>query len=53
MRRTALLGLVGLVLPLAGCTGFGEFLNHTFTPPGAMTVAFPPRGRPLVGSSGD
>ena len=32
MRRVALLGLV-LLLP--GCTGFGEFLNHTFSPPGS------------------
>ena len=32
MRRFALLG--PLVL-LAGCTGFGEFLDHTFTIPGA------------------
>jgi hypothetical protein len=29
MRRIALLGC--LLLP--GCTGFGEFLNHTFSPP--------------------
>ena len=28
MRRIALLGLVSL---LPGCTGFGEFLDHTFT----------------------
>lgn len=34
MRRTALPGLIGLVLLLPGCTGFGEFLNHTFSPPG-------------------
>ena len=31
MRRTALLGLL---LALPGCTGFGEFLDHTFTGPG-------------------
>ena len=30
MRRTALLGLL---LALPGCTGFGEFLGHTFAPP--------------------
>ena len=29
MRRTVLLGMVVL---LPGCTGFGEFINHTFTP---------------------
>lgn len=38
MRRPALLFLV-LALPLAfslgGCTGFGTFLSHTFTPPSA------------------
>ena len=31
MRRTVMLGLFVL---LPGCTGFGEFLNHTLTPPG-------------------
>ena len=31
MRRTVLLGLLVL---LPGCTGFGEFLNHAFSPPG-------------------
>ena len=31
MRRLALLGPL-LLLP--GCTGFGEFLNHAFSPPG-------------------
>lgn len=30
MRRIALLGLL---LALPGCTGFGEFLAHTFAPP--------------------
>jgi hypothetical protein len=30
MRRIALLGLL---LTLPGCTGFGEFLAHTFAPP--------------------
>ncbi len=30
MRRIALLGLL---LTLSGCTGFGEFLSHTFSPP--------------------
>ena len=33
MRRTALLGLL---LALPGCTGFGEFLDHTFTAPGTI-----------------
>ncbi len=31
MRRTVMLGLL-ILLP--GCTGFGEFLNHAFSPPG-------------------
>jgi len=31
MRRTVTLGLLIL---LSGCTGFGEFLNHAFSPPG-------------------
>lgn len=31
MRRLALLGLLTL---LPGCTGFGEFVRHTFTAPG-------------------
>ncbi len=31
MRRTALLASVLLI---SGCTGFGEFLDHTFSPPG-------------------
>ncbi len=31
MRRTVMLGLLVL---LPGCTGFGEFLRHTFTLPG-------------------
>jgi hypothetical protein len=31
MRRTVMLGLLVL---LPGCTGFGEFLNHAFTTPG-------------------
>lgn len=31
MRRTVLLSMVVL---LPGCTGFGEFINHTFSPPG-------------------
>lgn len=31
MRRTALLASI---LALSGCTGFGEFLDHTFTFPG-------------------
>ena len=31
MRRTALLASLAL---LTGCTGFGEFISHTFTPPG-------------------
>jgi len=32
MRRTA---LIGLLLALPGCTGFGEFLAHTTSPPPA------------------
>jgi len=31
MRRIVMLGLL-VMLP--GCTGFGEFVNHAFTPPG-------------------
>ena len=27
---------LGLLLALTGCTGFGEFLDHTFSPPGTI-----------------
>ncbi len=34
MRRSVSLAV--LLLGLTGCTGFGEFLDHTFTPPGTI-----------------
>ena len=37
MRRPATLALLsGIILALAGCTGFGEFVDHTFTLPGTI-----------------
>jgi len=37
MRRSASLALLlGLSLGLTGCTGFGEFVDHTFTLPGTV-----------------
>ncbi|MBC7800606.1 MAG: hypothetical protein H7Z10_08280, partial [Gemmatimonadaceae bacterium] len=35
MRRIATFGLLAVLAPLTGCTGFGEFISHTFTAPGA------------------
>jgi len=34
MRPIATLTVFGLLALLPGCTGFGEFVNHTFTTPG-------------------
>lgn len=36
MRRPATLALLMAPLLTAGCTGLGEFLDHTFTPPGTI-----------------